>query len=297
MTEFVLAESSDNWGEVVATNLETLRAKRPLVYCLTNFVTVNDVANGLAAIGASPVMSTAPEEAAELIGYAGALLFNPGTLNQEFNRLMGEAVKIANARNIPCVLDPVGSGATRLRTDTCREMLGHPAVKLVRGNLGEIVSLADLPAGGAQTRGVDSVSGSSEDAQDAEAALATVALQQKRGAGSGAVCATGKRDTATDGDRLARVLNGHEWLPAISGSGCTLGGICAAFLAITGPLQAAVSGLVCYAVAAEIAATRSGGPGTLKVSIFDALYNLDSAQILERAKVQGFRVVDRTGEN
>ncbi|HEX2914003.1 MAG TPA: hydroxyethylthiazole kinase [Chloroflexia bacterium] len=289
----ILEPSNENWAALVAETLQQLRQQRPLVYCLTNFVTVNDVANGLAAIGASPVMSAAPEEAEELIGYAGALLLNPGTLNQEFNQLMFEAVGIANRRGIPCVLDPVGSGATRLRTTTCADISHQPAVKLVRGNLGEIVSLAGISAQ-AQTKGVDSVSGGDETTEDSEATRATLALQQKLG--RGAVCATGARDTATDGIRLVRVSNGHAWLPGISGSGCTLGGICAGFLAVAEPLTAAVSGLVCYGVAAEIASEKSSGPGSLKVNIFDALYNLTPEAVLERARVTGYTLAGVTQE-
>jgi hydroxyethylthiazole kinase len=285
-----------NWGEKVSRHLESLRAQRPLVYCLTNFVTVNDVANGLAAIGASPVMSAAPEEATELIGYAGAILLNPGTLSQEFNRLMREAVRLAGSKGTPCLLDPVGAGATHLRTETFREMLQHQAVQLVRGNLGEIVSLAGVTAT-AQTKGVDSISGQNENkaAQDAEAAKATLALQSQRG--YGAVCATGQRDTVTDGNKLVRIYNGHNWLPGISGSGCTVGGICAAFLAVAEPLEAAVSGLVCYGIAAEIAAEKSSGPGTLKVNIFDALYNLTPGQVLEQARAETFQVSWSEGVN
>ena len=281
---------NENWGERVGEHLESLRRQRPLVYCLTNFVTVNDVANALAAIGASPVMSAAPEEAPELIGYAGAVLLNPGTLNQEFIRLVQEAVRLAGERGVPCLLDPVGSGATRLRTETFQALLKERCVQLVRGNLGEIVSLAGVTAT-TQTRGVDSITSSqdeSEASQDAEAATATLALQNKRDWGT--VSATGKRDTVTDGRRLIRIYNGHEWLPGISGSGCTVGAISAAFLAVASPLEAAVSGLVCYGVAAEIAARKSSGPGTLKVNIFDALFNLTSEQVLERARIKSFQV-------
>jgi hydroxyethylthiazole kinase len=291
---FNLTANDENWAEIVGRHLDSLRSQRPLVYCLTNFVTVNDVANGLAAIGASPVMSTAPDEAAELISYAGAVMLNPGTLNQEFIRLLREAVKLAGSTGKPCLLDPVGSGATRLRTETFQEMLQHEAVQLVRGNLGEIVSLAGVTAS-AQTKGVDSVGNSDSEAdQNAEAANATLTLQKKRG--YGAVSATGQRDTATDGQRLVRVYNGHPWLPGISGSGCTVGGISAAFLAVAGPLEAAVSGLVCYAVAAEIAAEKSSGPGTLKVNIFDALYNLTPAQVRERASIKSFQVSPNAGD-
>lgn len=281
---------NENWGELVGAHLKNLRGQRPLVYCLTNFVTVNDVANALTAIGASPVMSAAPEEAAELIGYAGAVLLNPGTLNQEFNRLVREAVWIAGEKGTPCLLDPVGSGATRLRTETFQDLLKERCVQLVRGNLGEIVSLSNITAT-TQTKGVDSVSNSQNDtetSQDAEAAAATLALQTKRG--WGAVSATGKRDTVTDGQRLIRIYNGHEWLPGISGSGCTVGALSAAFLAVANPLEAAISGLVCYGVAAEIAAEKSSGPGTLKVNIFDALYNLTPAQLLERTSAKSFIV-------
>lgn len=282
-------KNQSNWGQIVAQNLAKLRENKPLIYNLTNFVTMNDVANALAAIGASPVMSTAPEEAAELISYAGALLLNPGTLNRDFNELVKQAVEIANATGKPCVLDPVGSGATRLRTETFQALLNEPAVKLVRGNLGEIVSLAGVTAK-AQTKGVDSVN--SGDESD-EALRATLGLQQKRG--HGAVCATGKTDTVTDGRQVVRINNGHHWLPAISGSGCTVGGLCAAFLAVSDPLEAAVSGLVSYAVAAEIAAEHSAGPGTLKVNIFDALYNLNEVQILERIRVESYNLTEQLG--
>lgn len=283
----MLEENSTNWAEIIAANLATLRQRRPLIYCLTNFVTMNDVANALAAIGASPVMSTATQEADELIGYAGALLLNPGTLNREFNQLVNLAVEIATANNKPCLLDPVGAGATRLRTETFQTLCEQKAVKLVRGNLGEIVALAGVQAK-TQVKGVDSVSAGGDEAT--EALRATLGLWQKRE--QGAVCATGKTDTVTDGQCVVRINNGHPWLPAISGSGCTVGGLCAAFLAITEPFEAAISGLVCYAVAAEIAAEKSGGPGTLKVNIFDALYNLDAAQLAERSQIESYTLTD-----
>lgn len=285
-----LEPNTENWGERVGKHLESLRRQRPLIYCLTNFVTVNDVANALAATGASPVMSAAPEEAAELISYAGAVLLNPGTLNQEFIRLVQEAMRLAGETGTPCLLDPVGSGATRLRTETFEALLKQKTIQVVRGNLGEIVSLAGITAT-TRTRGVDSITNSqdeSEASQDTEAATATRALQNKWSCG--AVSATGKRDTVTDGRWLIRIYNGHEWLPGISGSGCTVGAISAAFLAVADPLEAAVSGLVCYGVAAEIAASKSSGPGTLKVNIFDALFNLTPEQVLERARVKTFQV-------
>ncbi|MUG99110.1 hydroxyethylthiazole kinase [Scytonema sp. UIC 10036] len=273
---------SIDWAVEAGCVLERLRNTKPLIYTITNFVTVNDVANAITAIGASPIMSASADEAAELVGYAGSILINLGTINKPQIDLAFTVCNIAAEKGVPVTLDPVGAGASHIRTNTNLQLLEQSAVVLVRGNLAEITSLADVTST-VKTKGVDSVGDETTHADEA-----ILALHAKLG--RGAVCATGKIDSATDGQHLVYITNGHSLMPAISGTGCQLGGICGAFLAVTDPLTATVSALLSFAIAAEIAAERSNGPGSLKVGIFDALYNLTPEDFIRRAQVESFRV-------
>ena len=201
--------------------LGRLREKKPLVHHITNFVVMNDTANVTLHIGALPVMAHAREEVAEMVEAADALVLNYGTLTPDWVESMLVAGRRANERGVPVVLDPVGAGATRLRTETGLRLLRELDVAIVRGNAGEVGALSG--AGGA-VRGVESVA----------ADLDTVDLAREAADAWDAVVAiTGPRDVVSDGERVLTVDNGHEWLATRTGTGCSVTAVTAAFAAVT----------------------------------------------------------------
>lgn len=207
--------------DIIGT-LAAVRAKRPLVHCITNYVTVNDCANALLAVGASPVMADDIAEAAEIASIADALVINIGTLNERTIRSMVKACRAAADKGIPLVLDPVGAGASRLRTETARSLVGDCRFSVIRGNASEIRALV----GDGATRGVDA----SEDdsAESAFAQTARTAAQLAGGTGS-IVAVTGAVDIVTDGKRSLAIGNGHPLMARITGSGCMLSAVVGAF--------------------------------------------------------------------
>ena len=262
-------------GTHIAELLATLRQARPLVHHITNFVVMNDTANVTLHIGALPVMAHAKEEVAEMVALAGALVLNPGTLAPDWVEAMLVAGRRANELGVPIVLDPVGAGATTLRTESNLRLLNELDIAILRGNLGEVSVLAGL---GGEVRGVESISAG------AEAEEVARAMARQRGL---TVAITGQRDIISDGQRTVGVDNGHLWLTTITGSGCSATTMVAAFAAVEpDPVLAATAGLVCYGLAAELAAEMAHGPASFKVALFDALYNLSPEQVRSGAKVQ-----------
>ena len=257
-----------HWGVICGELLTRLRARHPLVHHITNFVVMNDTANATLALGATPVMAHAKPEVAEMVGMANALVLNPGTLAADWVAAMLIAGRRANQIGVPIIYDPVGVGATRLRTTTGRRFLKSLRLAVIRGNSGEIGALAG--AGGA-VRGVDSVTGVAEPirvAKNLARHYATV------------VAITGPRDFVSDGRRELGIDNGHAWLQTITGSGCMATTAIAAFCAVTpDPLVATAAALACYGLAAEHAARRARGPGSFRSELLDALYQLTPTQI------------------
>lgn len=255
--------------------LARVREQRPLVHHITNFVVMNDTANVTLHVGALPVMAHAAEEVADMVQLAGALVLNPGTLTPEWVESMVIAGRAANARGIPVVLDPVGAGATRLRTEANQRLLRELRVAVVRGNKGEIGAL--VGAGG-EVKGVESV-GTLED----PVAVARQAAREWQAV----VAMTGKEDIVTDGDRVLVVENGHRWLTTITGTGCMATTVVAAFAAVEPDfLVAAACALAYYGYAAELAAEEARGPATFKVALFDWLYNLSPEQAAAGARIR-----------
>jgi hydroxyethylthiazole kinase len=262
---------------LVATgeSLRRMRLLRPLVHQITNFVVMNETANATLAIGALPVMAHAPEEVAEMAAVAGALVLNIGTLSREWVESMVLAGRAANAAAVPVVLDPVGAGATTLRTDSARRILAEVAVAVVRGNAAEVATLAGRRA---DIRGVESI-GADDGAGDlAEAAAAALGCT---------VAVTGAVDAISDGHTTLHVANGHPMLATVTGTGCIASALTGCFIAVNRdrPLQAATEALVALGVAGEDAAERSSGPGSFHVALYDALYALSPDTIDARARV------------
>ncbi len=254
--------------------LTRLRAQRPLIHHMTNLVVMNDTANVTLHIGGLPVMAHAPEEVADMVNLAGALVLNPGTLSTHWIESMLIAGRQANRRNIPIVLDPVGAGATPFRTAMNQRLLNELRIAIVRGNAGEIGTLAGA---GGEVKGVESV---------ASAGDPVTVARQFAGACGAVVAITGKRDIISDGERVLAVDNGHQWLTTLTGTGCMATTAIAAFAAVEDtPLIATAAALAAYGVAAELAAESARGPASFKLAFFDQLYNLTPDAIAERARI------------
>lgn len=254
--------------------LQRIRETRPLLHHITNFVVMNDTANVTLHVGALPVMAHAKEEVAEMVRLAGALVLNPGTLTPAWVESMLVAGKEANARNIPIVLDPVGAGATRLRTETNLRLLRELRISVVRGNAGEIGSLTGA---GGEVKGVESVGGPAD----------VMAVAKEAAARWGCVVAiTGKRDIVSDGKRVLAVDNGHPYLTTLTGTGCMATTVVAAFAAVADDLLVSTAcALAYFGYAAEQAAQAAKGPASFKVAFFDTLYNMTPEEATAGARI------------
>ncbi len=255
-------------------SLRELRQRKPLIHQITNYVVMNETANATLALGALPVMAHAREEVEEMVGFAGALVLNIGTLSPAWVDAMLAAGRAANARGVPVVLDPVGVGATAYRTDTAKRILDEVDVAVLRGNAGEVASLVGVAA---EVRGVESM-GVGGDVAD----LARVAAQSL-----GVVASvTGPVDHVSDGERVAAIANGDPMLASITGTGCMSSAITGCFVAVAeSPFDGAVEALVAFGVAGEDAAVGAKGPGSFHVNLYDALAGLDPATLDSRARV------------
>ena len=252
--------------------LRDLRAHKPLVHQITNYVVMNETANATLALGALPVMAHAPEEVGEMASAAGALVLNIGTLSAHWVDAMLIAGKATAA---PIVLDPVGAGATTYRTATAKRLLDELEVAIVRGNAAEIATLAGRDA---EIRGVESIGADDSGAELARDAARTLGC---------VVSVTGPTDHVSDGQRVVAVSNGHELLGTVSGTGCMSTAITGAFVAAKPgePLEAAAEALAAFGVAGEDAARVANGPGTFHAALYDALYNLDPETLDGRARI------------
>lgn len=264
-----------NLPEAVFQVLEKVRATTPLVHHITNMVVMNDTANITLHIGASPVMAHAKEEVAEMVGLAQALVLNIGTLTPQLVDAMVIAGRKANELSVPVIFDPVGVGATSLRTQSAKRILDEVEVAVIRGNSAELSILAGHDA---VVRGVDAV-GTAAPASDVAQAVAVK---------FGAIAAvTGQRDYVSDGSTVIEISNGHPLMAALTGTGCMATSVVAGFVAVEeNHLLATAAALTCYGVAGEIAAEKSAGPGSFKTALFDVMYGLDFEAIKSKARVQ-----------
>jgi len=265
---------SNNHIQAAIQALAELRRQRPLVHNITNYVVMDFSANALLAIGASPVMAHATEEVGEMVGLAGALVLNIGTLSRSWIDAMFVAGQAARARHLPIVLDPVGAGATRLRTETALRLLEEVKPTIIRGNASEILALA---AGGGATKGVDATRGVEE------AREAAIALARSSGA---LLVVTGPEDFMTDGERRFRLANGHPLMSRVTGTGCVCSALVGAFVAVQpDPLLASIGALTTYGVAGEMAAEGEPGPGTFRTRLIDALAEVTPEWVRQHARL------------
>lgn len=261
----------------VLAAVEAVRQKSPLVHNITNFVVMQVTANALLAAGASPLMAHDPGELDDLLSIASALVLNIGTLDKAWIESMRQAGELAGRHGVPVVLDPVGAGASHLRTETALVLLNqaHPAV--VRGNASEIMALAPHITGNdAATKGVDSTRTSPE----AEAAARDLATRHHC-----VVSVSGEEDMITDGDSAWLVRGGSPLMTLVTGLGCSATAVTAASVAVaSSPLAGAIAGMAIMASAGEKAALAARGPGSFLPLFLDALYHLDPGDAAARVR-------------
>lgn len=261
--------------------LEAVRAKRPLIHNITNYVTVNDCANILLACGASPIMADDCGEVEEITSVCGGLNINIGTLNKDTIPAMLLSGRRANALDHPTLLDPVGAGASALRTDTAKKLLESVRFAVIRGNISEIKTLA---AGTGSTKGVDA---DLADAITEQTLGSAVSFAKHFAAETGAVIViTGATDIVADSQRAFIIRNGHPMMAQITGSGCMLSAMTTAYITANpeNTLEAAAAAVcamgLCGQRAFETITRRSAGSASFRNALIDEIYKL-TPQALE----------------
>ena len=254
--------------------LERIRETKPLVHHITNYVVMNSTANITLAIGASPIMAHAHDEMEAMQAFSGALNINIGTLDEYWIESMIKAGRAATKNGTPIILDPVGSGATELRTQTTRRLLKETNVTVIRGNASEIMSLSEEDF---KIQGVDSM----ETVERARRVAIHLARTLKK-----VVAVTGPIDLITNGETTIDVANGDPMFGNVTGTGCAATATISCFNAVEkDPLLATAAALAYYGLAGEIAAKNSSGPGSFQVALYDALFNMTSEDIINGLKV------------
>lgn len=261
-------------GKKISEILKKIRQEKPLIHNITNMVAMNDTANIILAIGALPIMAHAQEEVGEMVKAAGALVLNIGTLTPEQIESMIIAGQAANSLKVPIILDPVGAGATNLRTESALSLQEKVKLNIVRGNFAEISILAGFKG---NIKGVESV-GSGKNIVEVARSLARKHNQ--------VVIITGKQDIVTDGKTVIEINNGSPMLGTITATGCMVTSLIATFAAVCDDyIMASTGALVCFGLAGERAAVKAQGPGSFKVNLFDEVYNLNDEIICKGLKV------------
>jgi hydroxyethylthiazole kinase len=261
----------------IATSLKTVREKKPLVQAITNYVTINDCANILLCFGASPAMCEAKAEVEEFVEHISSLYINLGTLTEEQYEAALLAVRKAAQLDKPVVLDPVACGAISRKTRMVEELVEAGNITVIKGNRGEIKSLAGYTG---QVRGVDSV----DDGENGVDACIRVARKYNT-----IVAATGPTDIVTDGERTCLIDNGDSLLTLITGAGCMVGALASAAVgACPDKFMATAASLMAMGLAGEMAARAlpRAWPGSFRAKLLDSIYCLSEADILQGGKIR-----------
>lgn len=257
--------------------LENVRRREPLVHCITNYITTNDCANIVLACGASPTMAEAEQEAAEIAAMAGAVDINIGNLNTMTVAAMHRAIAAANRTGVPVILDPVGAGASKYRMDTLRDFFAAYQFAVVRGNISELLAVGGAAS---NTKGVDA---GAADAVTEENLEERIAFFQRLSAKLGAVVSiSGAIDIIASPEQAYICRNGHPMMSRITGTGCMLSALTAAFCGANHDniLEAAAAAVVAMGVAGDIAYRKTqatgGGTGSLHMYLMDAISLMDA---------------------
>ncbi len=255
-------------------HIETVRAESPLVHNITNFVVMNNTANALLAVGASPIMAHAHSEVQGMTSICQSLVINIGTLDEYWVKSMLLATEKAHQMNKPWVLDPVGAGATKYRNHTISALLGYKPT-VIRGNASEIMALAKDNT--TPTKGVDSTAESNE---------AIVAARMIADEHETLVCISGKTDIIVGKDTLIYLNNGDALMTKVTGLGCSATAVIGAFIAvIDNKVEALAAATALFSIAGELAAGQCAGPGSLQVQLLDKLYTITEDDFMLNLKI------------
>ena len=266
--------------EMEATTIELLarvRQQAPLVHNITNFVVMNSSANILLAVGASPIMAHCQAEVEEMTAFSGALVLNIGTIQEDWLDSMILAAKKANAVGIPVIVDPVGAGATKLRTGAVKKIMENAAISVLRGNCSEVLSLGSADI---KTKGADSSLSLSGETVDAARQMAIDH--------NCVIAISGEEDCITDGRQVFRVGNGQPVMTKVTGTGCGLSAVTAAFCAVAddGNLAAATAAAFgYYGVCGDLAAKVSDKPASFQIAFIDQLYAAGEEELRELLQI------------
>ena len=267
--------------------ISSVKEKTPLIHCITNYVTVNDVANVLLACGGSPIMADDVQEAEEMTSICNGLVINIGTLNARTISSMLLAGKKANALGNIVVLDPVGAGATKLRTQTTLRLLEEIKFSVIRGNISEIKTICQ---GSGTTKGVDADSNDAVTEENTEQVISLAkALSSKTGA---VVAITGAIDIVADSQKAYIIRNGHSMMSKITGTGCMLTAMIAAYCAANkcSVLQATAAAVAAMGYCGELAYEQmkkaNGGTTSLRMHLIDAISQLDDTALIGGCKIE-----------
>ncbi|MDY0132086.1 MAG: hydroxyethylthiazole kinase [Desulforegulaceae bacterium] len=257
---------------------ELIKKKSPLIHNITNYVAMNSSANILLACGASPVMAHAIEEVEEMASHADSIVLNLGTLSEKWIKAMILAGKTANKNNIPVILDPVGSGATKFRTETAKKILNEVDISVLRGNISEIFSLSNENI---KTRGVDSAINEISDEIIESAKEISIKNQT-------VVAISGKKDLVTNGKEILLIENGVPLMTKVTGMGCGLSAVIGAFCSVSKKdlIKAAACGFAYYGLCGELAYSVSKNPGTFSMNFIDSLHSIRKEQIDKNSKIK-----------
>lgn len=261
-------------------DLALIKEKSPLIHNITNYVVMNNTANALLAIGASPVMAHAVDEVDEMTGIASALVINIGTLDSAWVEAMLIAGRKAQEKQTPIVFDPVGAGATTYRTMVSRNIIEVCKPSVVRGNASEIIALYN---DGTRTKGVDATENSASALEPAK-----ILAQQT----NAIVVVSGEKDYITNGEDVEVVENGSALMERVTGMGCTATALVAVFASVNANLlQAATHAMTIMGITGEIAASKSLGNGSLQVNFLDELCRMNGETIRKTIKQTGNEIL------
>ncbi|MEJ6952524.1 hydroxyethylthiazole kinase [Natronospora cellulosivora (SeqCode)] len=270
--------------EKVADCFLKINDVKPLVHHITNYVTANDQANLTLAIGARPIMAEHPDEIKSIISRANCLLLNTGTINKEREKVLLKAAEIASEISIPVLIDPVGVAASSVRRDLFLKLLDIRNIKIIKGNLAEIMTLSDgFTKPESNSLGVDSFD---DDVYFDDLDLIPI-LQEISKKYDAIVVVTAKEDLVVDENNAIKLHNGVAALQNITGSGCITASLIACCLAVEeNHFLAAISGVAVMGVCGELADKKSAGPGSFRYKLFDELYGLKREDILRMVKLE-----------
>ena len=260
--------------KVKASILNAIRNNSPLVHNITNYVVMNNTANALLSVGASPVMAHSLDEVEDIISISSSLVINMGTLSELWVESMIKAGKKANELKKPIVFDPVGVGASSYRTKVAKEIIEKISPSIIRGNASEIMVLAKLSS---VTKGVDST------AKTVEALDGAIQLSKEL---NNTVVVSGETDYIVTRDKVSSINNGSELMSKVTGMGCTATSVIGASVAVEDDVhEAAVFSMALMGVAGEIAESKSNGPGSFQISFLDTLASVNSKIISDSARI------------